>query len=81
MENLKPDHETETHKWWHEPTYDFTIKDLKLKGVKVFRVQHKKENWQEYAIVGNGKVLTNCKQFDGVDYQLKILKMIRKKQI
>ena len=81
MENLKPDHETETHKWWHESTYDFTIKNLKLNNVKVFRVQHKKEDWREYAIVGSGKVLASCKQFDGIDYELKILKMIRRKQI
>jgi hypothetical protein len=38
MEEIKPDHETETHKWWRQSIFDSRIRRLRLQNVKVYLV-------------------------------------------
>lgn len=79
MENLKPDHETETHKWWHESIFDSTIRRLGLQKVRVYLVQHKKDGSKDYVVVGKKGVIFSDKQFEGIGLKLHILKKMRSK--
>lgn len=79
MEEIKPDHETETHKWWHQSIFDSRIRRLRLQNVKVYLVQHKKDDTKEYVIVGKKRVIFSDKQFDGIVLKLHFLKKMRSK--
>lgn len=79
MEQIKPDHETETHRWWHKSLFDSQIKRLGLQKIKVFVVQHKKDGIKEYVIVGEKGVIFSDSTLEGIGIKLSILKKMRSK--